>query len=116
MAGMEGISHKAMLILQHFYSRNLEGISAKASSAHLLKNVILFSFNHCTEPRDVLPHKTGGSTPTTSNKKSSRSKDLELFPWLGRRNLFQLFDDDMKCDIEEIRQLLDDDKANECAL
>jgi hypothetical protein len=32
------------------------------------------------------------------------------FPWLGRRDLFQLFDEDLKCNVAEIRAVLNESK------
>ena len=48
----------------------------------------------------------------SGKRKSSKSDDLELFPWLGRKNLFQTFEQQDEVEIEqeikEIRELLDE--------
>jgi hypothetical protein len=36
-----------------------------------------------------------------------------IISWLGRRDLFQTFDEDLKCDVVEIRTLLDEPNDTE---
>ena len=46
------------------------------------------------------------------NREKGRNKSC-LFLWLGREYLFQTFDDDIEVNVNEIRQLLDDERSED---
>lgn len=86
LAGMEG------LLIRHPLTQSPPINRLWRDIASLFRLFILARVNSSiislrfTEPRDVLLCKTGGSNHYSSKRKSSRSDDLELFPWLGWRD------------------------------
>lgn len=47
------------------------------------------------------------------NKNAKHKLDVLYKIWLGRQSIFQTFEYDEKCDIEEIQALLDEDDSDE---
>jgi hypothetical protein len=94
MAGVEGLSRKTPKTWRFsFYQqtwRDSAPISLEKSSLFRLFVLAKTSFSRtarrCTEPRDVLLCKTGGSDLSHKHRKIQTSEEVWIFLWLGWRD------------------------------